>query len=137
MPFELNVICMKSIIKLSFKGLEPKKIDSSLIVLEETGVIVIVNDLKLGDGNHLFQIVHTNLNTLFHFSKYRDYQVLYFNKDKEFYGATYVINRGGDYLIQTTAKWVMLIPIETKLNTDLLNKLEKINLMMSTNTILG
>ena len=126
---------MKSVIKLSFKELEPKKIDSSLIVIEGTGVIV--HELKLGDGNQLFQIVHTNLNTLFHFSKYRDYQVLYFNKDKEFYGATYVINRGGDYLIQTTAKWVMLIPIETKLNTDLLNKLEKINLMMSTNTMLG
>ena len=126
---------MKSVIKLSFKELEPKKIDSSLIVLEATGVIV--HDLKLGDGIHLFQIVHTNLNTLFHFSKYRDYQVLYFNEDKEFYGATYVINGGGDYLIQTTAKWVMLIPVEMKVNADLLNKLEKINLMMSTKTMLG
>ncbi len=71
---------MKSVIKLSFKGLEPKKIDSSLIVLEGTGVIV--NDLKLVDGNHLFQIVHTNLNTMFIFTGSRDYQILFFNKDK-------------------------------------------------------
>ena len=125
---------MKSVIKLSFKGLEPKKIDSSLIVLEETGVIVIVNDLKLGDGNHLFQIVHTNLNTMFIFTGSRDYQILFFNKDKKFVGATYVIDRGGSYIIQTRCKCVLLIPIETKLNTDLLNKLEKFNLMMPTNT---
>ena len=113
---------MKSIIKLSFKELEPKKLESFLIVLE--GTAVIIRDSKLDDENHLFQIVHSNLNTLFHFSRFRDYQILYFNKEKDFFGASYAINRGGDYLIQTRAKWVMLIPIEAKLNTDLLNKLE-------------
>ena len=117
---------MKSIIKLSFKELEPKKLESFLAVLE--GTAVIIRDLKSVDENHLFQIVHSKLNTLFHFSGCRDYQILYLKKDKEFVGATYAINRGGDYLIQTTAKWVMLIPIEAKLNTDLLNKIGKITL---------
>jgi hypothetical protein len=126
---------MKSVIKLSFKELEPKKIDSFLTVLERAGVIF--DELKLGDGNHLLQIVHSSLNTLFYFSGSRDYQILYFNKDKEFVGATYVIDRGGSYTIQTRCKCVLLIPIETKLNTDLLNKLEKFNLMMPTNPMLG
>ena len=126
---------MKSVIKLSFKELEPKKIDSSLIVLEGTGVIV--NDLKLVDGNHLFQIVHTNLNTMFIFTGSRDYQILFFNKNKIFVGATYVIDRGGSYIIQTRCKCVLLIPIETKLNTNSLNKLERIKLMIPTNTMLS
>ncbi len=108
---------MKSIIKLSFKELEPQELESFLIVLE--GTAVVIRHMELSDENHLFQIAHSKLNTLLYFSIYRDYQILYFNKDKEFFGASYAINRGGDYLIQTRAKWVMLIPIEAKLNTDL------------------
>ena len=94
---------MKSVIKLSFKELEPKKIDSSLIVLEGTGVIV--HDLKLGDGNHLFQIVHTNLNTMFHLHRIIEIiKCSFLTKTKNLYGATYVIDRGGSYMIQTRCK---------------------------------
>ena len=91
---------MKSIIQFSFKELEPKKQESLLLPLEET--TVKIHELKLGDGNHLFQIMHSTLNTLFDFSKSRDYQILYFDNNKNFIGASYAINRvNGNFLVQT------------------------------------
>lgn len=119
---------MKSIIQFSFKELEPKKQESLLLPLEET--TVKIHELKLGDGNHLFQIMHSTLNTLFDFSKSRDYQILYFDNNKNFIGASYAINRvNGNFLVQTQSKWVMTIPFESSLHNDVINKIEKIELL--------
>jgi len=123
---------MKSIIELYFKELEPKKLESFLLPLKET--TVKIHELKLGDGNHLFQIMQSTLNTLFDFSKSRDYQILYFDNNKKFISASYAINRAnGNFLVQTQSKWVMLIPFKTSLNNGLINKIEKFNLKYDMN----
>tara|TARA_R110000737_G_scaffold336727_1_gene356402 strand:- start:13675 stop:14325 length:651 start_codon:yes stop_codon:yes gene_type:complete len=101
-------------------NLYSERLESSYLTLEETNIKI--HELKLGKGNHLIKIMHSNVNTLFDFSKSRDYQILYFDSKNVFVGASYAINSGhGNFLIQTEAKWVLLIPIENKLNNSLLN----------------
>lgn len=117
---------MKSLIQLSFKDLEPTELEASVLSLAET--TIKIHELKLGYGIHLFQIMHLSLNTLFDFSKFRDYQLLYFDSNKKFTGASFAISRAqGDFLIQTQSKCVILIPFETALHNELINKLEKFN----------
>jgi CRISPR/Cas system endoribonuclease Cas6 (RAMP superfamily) len=123
---------MKSIIHLFLKELEPKKLELFFLSLEET--TVKIHELKLGDGNHLFQIIHSSLNTLFDFSKSRDYQILHFDNDKKYIGTSYAINRAdGNFLVQIQSKWLMLIPFETSLKIGLINKIEKFNLKYDMN----
>lgn len=113
---------MKFIIQRHWVEQQPKKLDASLLVLKETNIKI--NELKLGDESHLIHFMHSSLNTLIDFSKSRDYQILYYNDDKRFMGAAYAVNNSnGNFLIQTQAKWVVLIPFENKLKNDALNKL--------------
>jgi hypothetical protein len=123
---------MKSSIHLFLKEQEPKKLELFLLSLEET--TVKIHELKLGDGNHLFQIMHSTLNTLFDFSKSKDYQILHFDNNKKFIGVSYAINKvQGDFLVQTQSKWIILIPFETSLQKVLINDIEKFNLKYDMN----
>ena len=123
---------MKCIIQLFFEQLEPKKLESFFLSLEET--TVKIHELTLGDGNHLFQIMHSSLNTLFDFSRSRDYQILHFDNNKKYIGTSYAINRAdGNYLVQTQSKWLLLIPFETSLKNGLIEEIEKFNLKYDMN----
>lgn len=114
---------MTSFIQLFFKELE-----TLILPLDQTSVKI--HELILDDGNHLIQVLHSKLNTLFDFSESRDYQLLYFDKNKNFIGASYAINRvDGNFFIQNQAKWVMLIPFETSLPKELISVIKKFNVL--------
>lgn len=116
---------MISVIQLSLKDLEPKILEAQILTLKETSIKI--HELNLDDGIYLIQVLHFSLNTLIDFSKSKDYQLLYFERNKKFIGAGYAINNAvGDFLIQTQAKWVMIVPFETSWHHDLLNKIEKL-----------
>ncbi len=118
---------MKPIAHFSLRDLEPIELESILLPSAETNVKI--KELKLGDENHLIQIRTSSLNTLFDFSKSSDYQVLYFDHHKSFIAASYAINNEqGNFLVETQAKWVMLIPIESSLDNAVINKIERLEL---------
>ncbi|WP_066219503.1 hypothetical protein [Formosa haliotis] len=96
-------------------------------MLEDT--IIKIHELRLAEGYHLFYKSHYTLNTLFDFSQSKDYQILYFDTDKNFTGTTYVINKNrSDFLVQTQAKWVLLIPINEAISNNKLNKISTLHI---------
>jgi len=119
---------MKSLIQLSLKELEPKTLETLILPIKETSIKI--HELILDDGIHLIQVLHSGLNTLIDFSESKDCQLLYFEGNKNFIGASYAINKTiGNFLIQTQAKWILIIPFETSLQTDLIHKIEKLKLV--------
>jgi len=118
---------MTSLIQLSLKELEPKTLETLILPVKETSIKI--HELILDDGIYLIQVLHASLNTLIDFSKSKDYQLLYFESNKNFIGASYTINSvAGNFLIQTQSKWVIIIPFEKWLPNDVINKIEKIKL---------
>ena len=116
---------MISVIYLSLKDLDPKNLEAQVLTLKETSIKI--HELNLDDGIYLIRVLHFSLNTLIDFSKSKDYQLLYFARNKKFIGAGYAINNAdGDFLIQTQAKWAMIVPFEISWHQDLLNKIEKL-----------
>ena len=124
---------MKSLIQLSLKELEPKTLETFVLSSIETSIKI--HELILDDGIYLIQILHSSLNTLIDFSKSKDYQLLYFEGNKDFIGASYAVNRAdGNFLIQTQSKWVMIIPFKSSFHNDIINKIEKIKLIWNENS---
>lgn len=116
---------MTSLIQLYLKKLEPRTLEVTTLPLKETSIKI--HELIMDDGIHLIDILHSSLNTLLDFTDSKDYQLLFFESNKFFIGASYAINKAdGNFFIQTTSKWVMIIPLESSLNYDVINKIEKI-----------
>jgi hypothetical protein len=118
---------MKTTIQLSLREQQAKKLEASILSIQETSIQL--HALPFGEGIHLLHIAHSGLNTLIDFSRSKDYQILYFDMKKKFTGATYAIHEtSGDFMIQTQAKWVMLVPVKHSFKTSLLNILKKFSL---------
>lgn len=118
---------MNTHFQLFFPKTESAILDAILLPFEET--TIKIHELKLADNSYLFQITHSNLNTLFDFSKSKDYQILHFDTNKSFIGVSYALNRAeGPFIVQTQSKWLLLIPFEHALDPQVINRIITFNL---------
>ncbi len=114
-------------IHLNFSNLEQKEIQASLQSLEDN--TIKIHELNLNEGNQLLELEQSRLNTLFDFSKSRDYQILYFDGNKNITGVSCATNTvKGDFLLQTQSKWVLLIPFKDSLENEIINKIVSFSL---------
>ncbi len=115
---------MKFSIQFSLTEQDPITLEVSRFYLKETSIRI--HELVSENETCLLQTSQYNLNTLLDFSKSKPYQIIYFNYDKTLSGVSYAINKSkGSFVIQTQAKWVLLIPKESCFSNALINKIER------------
>jgi hypothetical protein len=116
---------MKTIIKIHCKKLEPLTLHATVKIVKEPSIQI--NSTFLKEGINLLQFEHTSLNTLLDFSQSEDYQLLYFEADNSFTGASYAINnKRGSFSVQTVSNLLLLIPLESSLSKETINKIKEV-----------
>ncbi|WP_299399184.1 hypothetical protein [uncultured Gelidibacter sp.] len=113
---------MTTSIQLFSKDLELKTLETVLLPITETSIKI--HDLIVDDGMYLIRVWHSNLNTLVDFSKSKSYQLINFDDDKNFTGASYATtNAKGNFILQTQSKWILIIPLEKRLDQDVMSSI--------------
>lgn len=117
---------MKNLIKIHFENLQPLTLHATIKIVTEPSIRI--NNSFLENGINLLQFTHANLISNLDFSQSEDYQLLNFDVDSCFVGASYAINnKKGHFSIQTTSKWLLLVPLKSSLSNNYLNESIKIN----------
>lgn len=123
---------MKTKIQISLK--EECPIEKKLSIYWVSDTTIKINELALDYGNQLLNVNHSHINTFFDFSKSSNYQLLYFDNSRKFIGASYAIKRSNSsFIIQTQAKWVLLVPLEDALDSMTINTFRKFDFVYSLN----
>ena len=114
---------MNAVVQLSRKENMKENFHSTIIATKES--LIKISELVLGDNFHILMLFHSKISTFLELSKCDDFQLLYFDANKKFIGASYAINTSnGDFLSQVQAKWVLFIPLKMKLSPELINEIE-------------
>lgn len=115
---------MKSIIKIHCRKLEPLTLHATIKILKKPSIQI--NSSFLNEGINLLRFTHASLNTLLDFSQSEDYQLIYFDADNSFTGASYAINnKRGSFSVQTVSKLLLLIALDISFSREILNELKK------------
>jgi hypothetical protein len=100
---------MKKTIKIEFKNQTTKSFEVLSLATNATNV-VLRNYLE--DNQPLFiEVGHTLLNTQLDASQVKSFNILYFNEESRFSGASYTdSNAHGDFSIITQSKKILIFP---------------------------
>lgn len=87
-------------------------------VLEEQNTTTILRDNNIAiSQTYLLSIKHQELNSVLDLTGITPFQLLYFNEKQECTGASFSLgDQNHVFFIQTTAKHILLIPFENKIN---------------------
>lgn len=126
---------MKSLIQLYLKEREPETFEAVIVPLEVH--VKKINQLIVDDGIYLIEVLHSNSFTILEFSECRNYELIFFNSDETFaFGPCTVKGADENRLIQFPAKWVLAIPSEMSLATELKEKFDKFKIIFERFTII-
>ena len=87
---------------------ETLKLEAYHIELSERNIMI--DSLKTNNNLFLVEFSHKGIHTLLDFTGLNDYQVLAFDKENKFIGASLALNNESGFIIQTQAKKVLIIP---------------------------
>jgi hypothetical protein len=92
-------------------SISPIAIDFTTSIVRNHGII--------NNRAYLFSIKHEQLNTVLDLTQITPFQLIYFNEDKEFIGASFSLGIPEHlFSIQTTAKHILLVPYKEKIELD-------------------
>lgn len=95
--------------KVSSKNLEV------ILVKVEAKSLLLSNEIGTINQTVLLEVNNQSLTTLLDFTGVTPYEIWYFDENFLFQGKSYSMHQGtGAFLIQTTAKWILLVPIQAK-----------------------
>lgn len=81
----------------------------------ETTIVVVKNLMKEIPQTLFFQINHQNINTIFDLTDCSPYELWYFDDKEKFTRKSFSLQKGGaPFLIQTQARFIVLVPLGIK-----------------------
>lgn len=102
-------------ITLKFEN-EAQTFNAIAVSKNHSTTVVRDNDIDL-DKTYLISVVHTELNSFLDLTGVTPFQIIFFDNNQNFAGASFSIGELNHlFTIQTTAKHILLIPFKYKLN---------------------
>ncbi len=102
-------------ITLKFEN-EAQTFNAIAVSKNHSTIFVRNNDIDL-DKTYVISVVHTELNSFLDLNGITPFQLIFFDSNQKFAGATFSTGKQNHlFMIQTTAKHILLIPFKDKVN---------------------